>query len=100
VNADGTIAAQSGGITVVRNFPGEYYVNFGSSQAGKALSATPKWTAATRRFISVALCGGGPVGVDCVATGTNTTNYVYVDLKNEAGTNTDHPFYIHIPASN
>jgi hypothetical protein len=100
VNADGTIAAQSGGISVVRNFAGEYYVNFGSSQTGKPISATAKWSSSVVRVVSVALCGGGTQGVECFASGTNNTNHVYVDMKDESGANVDQPFYIHVPASN
>ena len=89
VEADGTIDAQSGGITVLRNFTGEYYVDFGSSVAGHAISATMEWRSGhglDSGNILVGRCGGGTGGISCVAS--NNTNTAYVQTANNTNTAT------------
>jgi len=89
VEGDGTIDAQSGGITVLRNFTGEYYVTFGSSVAGHALSATMEWRSGlglSSGNILIARCGGGTGGVGCIAS--NNTNTAYVQTANNTNTTT------------
>jgi hypothetical protein len=94
VAADGSIFAQSGGLSTVHVNTGEYYVVFPISASGKAVLATGKWVAAAGTITSVILCGGAPEGATCTATGTNNTNTVYVDVKNDNGTLVDRGFYV------
>lgn len=94
VAADGSIFAQSGGLSTVHVNTGEYYVVFPISASGKAVLATGKWVASTGTITSVILCGGAPEGATCTATGTNNTNTVYVDVKNDNGTLVDRGFYV------
>jgi hypothetical protein len=80
VDQDGTILAQSGGITFVAGFaPGETYLNFGVSLTGKVIVATKACTDADCGFsgtVEAALCGG--TFVNCIVTGTNNDQHVFV----------------------
>jgi len=92
IEGDGTIDAQSGGITVIHNVAGEYYVNFGTSVAGHALSATMEWRSGlglSSGNILVGRCGGGTGGITCVALGSNNTNTAYVQTDDNTNTNDD-----------
>jgi hypothetical protein len=92
IEGDGTIDAQSGGITVIHSFPGEYYVNFGTSVAGHALSATMEWRSGhglDSGNILVGRCGGGTGGITCVAIGSDNTNTAYVQTDDNTNTNDD-----------
>jgi hypothetical protein len=69
VDFNGTIRAQSGGITTTAGgSPGFYRVDFGSSVKDKALSVTNILLAGdqnTRGAPFYELCDGGGIGVDC-----------------------------------
>src|SRR5262249_4634804 len=101
VKADGTIAAQSGGISNTFHDPitcnsGCDFLNFGSSQANKAIVVTPN-SFPPKTQVAAALGGGTstPGGVWCAAVANvNDTNHVLVETANENGTNTDAPYYI------
>ena len=71
VNADGTIADQSGGITLASKSTGGYYLDFGSSVEGHALVATIKYRnsspANSDGVVNVAPCG--IEGTTCFASG-------------------------------
>jgi hypothetical protein len=91
VNADGTIVAQSGGITLTPDgFAGSYYVNFGSNISGKALVVTLRYNA--KGGANTIRCGGPPEGTFC-SVGDNV-NHAFVGTFNDSGVNTDAPFYI------
>ncbi|HXJ34198.1 MAG TPA: hypothetical protein VMS22_09190 [Candidatus Eisenbacteria bacterium] len=84
VKDDGTIAAQSGGITVDHPNPGEYYVGFGSGLEGKTLSVTAACLDATCIFSGAPqanICGGGPAGGDCNPL-FDDTSHVGVFIQN------------------
>jgi len=96
VKGDGTIVAQSGGITVNRTNPGHYYVGFGSSLEGKTLAVTIAclddctFSGAPQANI----CGPAPAGGDC-ATAFDDTSHVGVFVQNPAGNgNEDEAFHI------
>jgi hypothetical protein len=95
VNSNGTIIAQSGGLSTTRNVVGEFYVHFPVTASGKAVLATGKWTASNGTVTSVFLCGGNPPeGTTCTQPGTNNPSTVYVDVKDDDGTLVDRGFYI------
>ena len=94
VRNDGTIASQSGGITVTRTLPGRYYVGFGSSLEGKTLSATVACLDVTCSFSGAPqanICGTGAAGGDCDAqfddpsfVGVFMQNTTHTDDEDEA----------------
>ena len=74
---------------------GSNYLNFGSSQTGKAIIATLNWPGVNGDGqISTAVCGGSsnPGGTPC-AMG-NTTSHVYVETENSDGTQVARAFYV------
>jgi hypothetical protein len=90
VKYDGTIATQSGRISVTTDSNAAiYYVNFGSSQANKAIlvSATcPSGVCfSSRGAVVAALCGGSAAGTTCSAPGTNDDSHVQVSTTDPAG---------------
>jgi hypothetical protein len=96
VRADGTIVAQSGGITpTAKPSIGAYVLDFGTSLAGKLIISSSANTAdlGDRGTVSAGMCGGSPEGSTC-PTG-NDTNHVRV-ITRKAGDNIaeDHPFYV------
>ena len=95
VNPNGSIGAQSGGISVVSTTPaGQYRLNFGSSVANTAILVTA-WDASVPVSSRAALCGGAatPGGFDCGAIG-NDTNHVNVRRFDSGGSLTAGGFYI------
>lgn len=96
VNADGTIIAQSGGITpTAKPTTGAYILDFGSAVNTKLIivSSANAADVGDRGTVSAGPCGGPPAGSTC-PTG-NDTNHVRV-ITRKAGDSTaeDHPFYI------
>jgi hypothetical protein len=98
VNANGTIAAQSGGI-VVEKFgggAGAYFVDFGVSVLDKPVSATVART--DSHFppgeVSAVPCGGGPNAIGCASVTHNNHNTLLINLTNSAGTQVDTPVYV------
>jgi hypothetical protein len=96
VRSDGSIVAQSGGISpTAKPSTGVYVLDFGTSLAGKLIltSSANAGDTTDRGTVSVGICGGTPEGGTC-PTG-NDTNHVRVITRNKgddlAG---DHPFYI------
>ena len=88
VRGDGTIASQSGGITVTRTLPGRYYVGFGSSLEGKTLSATVACLDVTCSFSGAPqanICGTGAAGGDCDAQ-FDDPSFVGVFMQNTTQT--------------
>jgi hypothetical protein len=97
VAANGTIPVQSGGISITATTgAGGYYVNFGSSIAGKLLIANSSdMDLAFGGTVLASPCGGGSDGVACVPAGTNTANHAFVFTSNSANTaGQPHAFYV------
>lgn len=99
VDADGTIRAQSGGISVdTHTSSGLYYLGFGSSMSGKPITVTPAYTnadAAYRGTVTTGLCGGTGSGQGQPCSANDDTSHIYVGTTDTASTTSeDHAFYI------
>jgi len=95
VNGDnGSIVAQSGGISVSRDLEGLYSVDFGSTTAGGMLMATGAEVGASNTaVVSAQRCGNAPLGITCFAP--NTPNRVIVNTDNpEDAPLNDADFYL------
>jgi hypothetical protein len=96
VRADGTIVAQSGGISpTAKPADGVYILDFGSSLTGKLLLVSSANTADTtdRGTVSAGMCGGTTEGGTC-PTG-NDTNHVRIITRGKGDdVAQDHPFYV------
>lgn len=92
VAADGTILAQSGGISVVHGGTGYYFINFGFDTTGHALLVSPSGKTFSANEMWATSCGGGTQGVNCVST--NDVNHVVVDSQAPAGTYADHAYFL------
>jgi hypothetical protein len=87
LKADGTILAQSGGISLTSHVaPGTYILDFGSSVTDKLMLGTASFAnAGFRGTVIVGPCGGPPQGaVACPVGGDN--NHVVVFASNAANT--------------
>jgi hypothetical protein len=98
VNPDGTIRAQSGGISVSVSSPGVYYVDFGTSASAKMIAATENKldseSAFVRGPIVVSLCGGTQ-GSSCIDPIHNNDHTVIVFTNtNDAQSPQARSFYI------
>jgi hypothetical protein len=96
VRANGSVAGQSGGISV-GNHPsgGTYIVTFGSAVTGKAIMAAGAYNndASDQRGETTA----GPCGTGedrTCPTGFNTTSNVFIQTRNSGGSPADHAFYV------
>ena len=98
IGDDGTILAQSGGLTVTVAAAGNYVVGFGESVAAKAIVATPAITTADtalRGTLAVGICGGGTAGLTFCPLGMDTDQFVLVGTANPANTlAASHAFFI------
>ncbi|MGH3131591.1 MAG: hypothetical protein ACRDNX_12305, partial [Gaiellaceae bacterium] len=97
--ADGTIVAQSGGISLAtRPFAGAYIVNFGSSVKGKSIvvsSAFAGGDIAPRGSLAAGPCGGPPEGLACPSS--NDANHAWVSSYNPGNTALqEHSFYLSV----
>jgi hypothetical protein len=100
VSAAGTLASQSGGISVA-SAGTRTILDFGASVAGRPITATlATATAGTGGEIAAAPCGGpstsNPGGIVCPAA-TNTPNFVAVDTFKSDGTPLQQSFYVTVP---
>jgi hypothetical protein len=96
VTSAGSITAQSGGISITDTMGSEIYVNFGSSQANRALIATPFWTDNSgNAHVTALLCGGtgNPGGGTCSGV-VNNTNHVFVETESPPGTSDPNGFWL------
>jgi hypothetical protein len=96
VRADGTIAIQSGGISVTTHpAPGVYVLDFGSNVGDKLILASNSFASSGLRGAPVAgPCGGPPGGfVNCSPFNTDN-NHVIVFTVNTAGVSTDAAVYV------
>ena len=98
VDATGTLAGGSSGVTVASSTGNTVVVNFGSSVAGRPILAT--LNGETPGQIVAAPCGGAsssnPNGVTCAAAFTSP-QYVQVQTFNAAGNNASRPFSLSVP---
>jgi len=105
VDKDGTVLAQSGGLSVTAGPAASYLVGFGASMSGKTLVATSAFTSSDgglRGEPAVALCGTGPQAITGVCTaffsaGVDDDHHLIVITGNAGDTaNEQHPFYISV----
>ena len=96
VRADGTIIAQSGGITPTAHpNAGAYILDFGSPVVGKLViaSSANATDVGDRGTVSAGPCGGTAEGSSCPSG--NDTNHVRVIARKDGDTTAeDHPFYV------
>jgi hypothetical protein len=95
VQSDGTVASQSGNITVVAQGGGSYEIAFPQDVSGRALIAS----GINGRVIATAiLCNGGTgVGTDCSPTAPNDGKHAFVNTALAVAapaTFTNLPFYV------
>jgi hypothetical protein len=101
VNADGTIATQSGGISVAKA-GSQTILGFGSSVAGRPVLATLGAGASglAAGQIAVAPCGGAsasnPGAIACAGT-LNSPAFVAVSTFDGKGAPAELPFYVAVP---
>ena len=96
VRADGTVVAQSGGISpTAKPTDGAYILDFGSSVAGKLVLASSANTGDTgdRGTVSAGMCGGTTEGSAC-PTGNDTAHVRVITRKEGDTIAEDHPFYV------
>jgi len=92
VGFDGTIQAQSGGITLTASLTGGRFFDFGTDLTGRAIVATladPDQTAE----ITAGLCGTPPQGFDC-SQAPEDNRHVFVGTSNSAGTSANERYYV------
>ncbi len=96
VRADGTIVAQSGGITpTAKAATGVYILDFGTSLSGKLIlvSSANAGDTTDRGTVSAGMCGGTTEGGTCPSG--NDTNHLRVITRNKGDDQAgDHPFYV------
>jgi hypothetical protein len=97
VRPDGTIVAQSGGITLgAHASAGNYILNFGSATTGHLILATGAYASDAgdqRGETTAGPCGGGNEGRTC-PTGLDTTSFIWVQARNSSAVPSDHAFYV------
>jgi hypothetical protein len=95
ISGDGTILAQSGGITVIHGGVGFYFVTYPVLVVSKPIQATlSRVVGGFTGEVTATPCGGAPQGVTCGQSDNQST--VLVDTLNSAGTLTDHSFYVSV----
>lgn len=99
IKSNGTIAAQSGGITVARVATGAYFVTFGKDVSGHALIATVQNNSNYSDItLSAVICGGPPVDESGELAGCwdayNNTNNVLVMAWDQPGSTANTSFYL------
>ncbi len=84
VKSDGTILAQSGGITLVSHIGNEYWLNFGSSLIERGAFVSFRYLNPNfDGFVASQPCAGPANTLVCSATGTaNNPNVLYVQTHN------------------
>ena len=95
VKPDGTIAAQSGGVTVSSHSTGQYILDFGSASSTKLIQASLGFAMdSNQRGVAIAgPCGGTAEGLACPAG--NDTSHVIVRTYTPANAVLeDHSFYV------
>ena len=95
INPNGSIAAQSGGITVTNHATGQTILDFGAASNTKLIEASAGFAndTAARGTVIAGPCGGTAEGFTCTAG--NDTNHVIVRTYNAADAALeDHAFYV------
>ena len=95
VKPDGTIAAQSGGVTLSSHSAGQYILDFGGAINTKLVVASPGFSndSNQRGTVVAGPCGGTAEGFACPAN--NDTNHVLVRTYSPANAVLeDHSFYV------
>ena len=95
VNPNGSIASQSGGITVTNHATGQTILHFGSASNAKLIEASAGFANdnAARGTVVAGPCGGTAEGFACTAG--NDTSHVIVRTYNAANAALeDHAFYV------
>lgn len=95
VNPNGSIAAQSGGISITTHATGTYIIDFGSAVDSKLILASPGVAndGGPRGDVVAGPCGGTATGQTC--TTGNDTSHVIVQTYNPANAAlADHSFYV------
>jgi len=100
VQPDGSVAAQSGGITVTTGaFPGQYVIDFGSPTAGHAIivSSAGSTDVSYRGVVLAVPCTGGPpegfVGQKCPGIDNSPTRAAVYTFASNNETPQGHAFY-------
>jgi hypothetical protein len=97
VDSDGTILDQSGGISLTVKTSSNYYLDFGSNMAHKAIQVTIAClglSCANGANAVAWLCGGTPLGATCPEPGTDDQNHVAVFTSDADGVDHDEAFYV------
>jgi hypothetical protein len=97
IKADGTIAAQSGGLTVSSHSTGQYILDFGAASNTKLVVASNGLASdsTVRGAIIAGPCGGSAEGFICPSA--NDTSHVIVRTYNAANVALeDHSFYVEV----
>lgn len=97
IKADGSIAAQSGGLSVTSHAAGQYILDFGSAVNTKLIVASSGFASdsAVRGSVIAGPCGGTAEGFAC--TSSNDTSHVIVRTYNAANAVLeDHSFYVEV----
>jgi hypothetical protein len=97
IKPDGTVAAQSGGLTVASHSLGQYIIDFGGAVNTKLIVASNGFAGdtANRGSVIAGPCGGTAEGFVC--TSANDTNHVIVRTYAPANvTLEDHSFYVEV----
>ena len=98
VKSDGTIAAQSGGISMTSASGGQYYLDFGSSTVGHPILVTGSYAASAANSGEFITSPCGTTTTDeqtiCIQPGTDNPNHVYVRSSNSSGAATARGFYV------
>jgi hypothetical protein len=96
INSDGTILAQSGGISLVGTFTGgSVYVGFPVHLSAVTVAGAYTATDPGGRGTPIAeLCGGGTGLIACTQGPNNTTEAFVRTFNSDNSTPADHPFMI------
>jgi hypothetical protein len=97
VRPDGTLVAQSGGLTMTSHSTGQYIIDFGGAVNTKLILASKAFAGdtATRGGLIAGPCGGTAEGFICSAA--NDTNHVIVRTYSENDTTLEnHAFYVEV----
>jgi hypothetical protein len=97
VKADGTIASQSGGLSVTSHSSGQYILDFGSAVNTKLIVASYGFASdsSVRGSLIAGPCGGTAEGFACASS--NDTSHVIVRTYNPANAALeDHSFYVEV----
>jgi hypothetical protein len=94
VAGNGTIIAQSGGISVAAHpFAGGYYLDWGAPLTNTALISSLAGADSFAESVASSICGGGAQGVAC-GSGANNANETFTFTTSDHNTEADHTFYI------